>query len=233
MLRAGRRLEAVMRGLAGPSRLYATVPTTITGQSRGPPLGTQMTVMGTPSPIPVLKGTGERPAYEEREVGENGEDVELEEPVFQPPPMLDTPTRGYLEPQPLPRTHGIPVAILHLRSFHIKLLDLFIHFALHCGISLGIPTTKAEPLPTQRRLWTVIKGTFVHNSRHTQARHQALRQQLAGGRDVLWLPAGARSCGSGHAHRPLGPHNPWLWRREHACCALSRGNGPGTAPAVA
>jgi len=112
MLRAGRRLEAVMRGLAGPSRLYATVPTTITGQSRGPPLGTQMTVMGTPSPIPVLKGTGERPAYEEREVGENGEDVELEEPVFQPPPMLDTPTRGYLEPQPLPRTHGVYVAIL-------------------------------------------------------------------------------------------------------------------------
>ncbi|EJT98265.1 ribosomal protein S10, partial [Dacryopinax primogenitus] len=76
--------------------------------------------------------------------------------------MLELPSRGYLEPQPLAKTHGIPVAILHLRSYHIRLLDLFIHFALHSAVSLGIPTSKAQPLKTQRRLWTVIKGPFVH-----------------------------------------------------------------------
>ncbi|KZO97405.1 ribosomal protein S10, partial [Calocera viscosa TUFC12733] len=108
--------------------------------------------MGTPHPIPRI----------DHYSGTRNEEGGLAEPIFQPPPRLDTPSRGYLEPQPLPKTHGVPVAILHLRSYHVRLLRLFIHFAQHSAVSLGIPSSGVRPLPTQRRLWTVIKGPFVH-----------------------------------------------------------------------
>ena len=61
-----------------------------------------------------------------------------------------------------PRTHGIPVANIHFRSHHIPLIKLFTHFALHAASSLGIPASNVIPLPTQRSLWTVIKGPFAH-----------------------------------------------------------------------
>ncbi|KZO97400.1 hypothetical protein CALVIDRAFT_461179, partial [Calocera viscosa TUFC12733] len=50
----------------------------------------------------------------------------------------------------------------HLRSFLVRLLRVFIHFVRHSTVSLGIPSSGVRPLPTQRRLWTVIKGPFVH-----------------------------------------------------------------------
>ncbi|KAH9475366.1 37S ribosomal protein S10, mitochondrial [Psilocybe cubensis] len=61
-----------------------------------------------------------------------------------------------------PRTHDIPVANIHFRSHHVKLLNLFTHFATHAASSLGIPTSKVVPLPTQRTLWTVLRSPFAH-----------------------------------------------------------------------
>ena len=51
---------------------------------------------------------------------------------------------------------------LTLRSYHPRLLDFFVHFAGHAAAALGVPLSKPVHLPTQRRLWTVIKGPFVH-----------------------------------------------------------------------
>ncbi|KAH8105453.1 ribosomal protein S10 domain-containing protein [Cristinia sonorae] len=61
-----------------------------------------------------------------------------------------------------PRTHSIPLALLHFRSHHLPLLNLFLHFTSHAASALGVPITRPASLPTQRRLWTVIKGPFVH-----------------------------------------------------------------------
>ncbi|KAI0819701.1 ribosomal protein S10 domain-containing protein [Trametes gibbosa] len=91
-------------------------------------------------------------------------------PVRIPIPQLTEPEyaarvvdgRSLRPPYQLPKTHGIPVATLHFRSYHPRLLDLFIHFAGHAATALGIPVSKPVHLPTQRRLWTVIRGPFVH-----------------------------------------------------------------------
>ncbi|KIJ37568.1 hypothetical protein M422DRAFT_33667 [Sphaerobolus stellatus SS14] len=61
-----------------------------------------------------------------------------------------------------PRKHGIPCAVLHFRSHHPRLLELFTYFATHTGSALGIPMSQPIHLPTQRSLWTVIKGPFAH-----------------------------------------------------------------------
>ncbi|KAF5319690.1 hypothetical protein D9619_008880 [Psilocybe cf. subviscida] len=61
-----------------------------------------------------------------------------------------------------PRTHDVPVASIHFRSHHIPIMRLFIHFASHAAYSLGIPVSKMVSLPTQRRLWTVLRSPFAH-----------------------------------------------------------------------
>ncbi|RPD58294.1 hypothetical protein L227DRAFT_587265 [Lentinus tigrinus ALCF2SS1-6] len=58
--------------------------------------------------------------------------------------------RSVRQPHYLPKTHGIPAAILHFRSYHPHTLDFFVHFASHTASALG------------RRLWTVLRGPFVH-----------------------------------------------------------------------
>ena len=70
--------------------------------------------------------------------------------------------RSVRPPYYLPKTHGIPVATFHFRSYHPKLLDFFVHFASHAATALGIPISKPVHLPTERRLWTVLRGPFVH-----------------------------------------------------------------------
>lgn len=70
--------------------------------------------------------------------------------------------RGVHLPYQHPRTHNIPVAVIHFRSFFPHLLGLYTHFAAHAASSLGIPISKPVFLPTQRSLWTVLKGPFVH-----------------------------------------------------------------------
>ncbi|GJE91174.1 ribosomal protein S10 [Phanerochaete sordida] len=70
--------------------------------------------------------------------------------------------RAMFEPMYHPHTHGIPAAAVHLRSHHVSLLQMYSHFAVHAAAALGIPTSAPTPLPTQRSLWTVLKGPFVH-----------------------------------------------------------------------
>lgn len=70
--------------------------------------------------------------------------------------------RALFEPVYHPRTHGIPAALIHLRSHHVSFLQLFTHFVTHTAAALAIPISKPVPLPTQRSLWTVVRGPFVH-----------------------------------------------------------------------
>jgi len=70
--------------------------------------------------------------------------------------------RGAMAPHYHPKTHGIPVALIHFRSYFPQLLDQFIHFTTHAAASLAIPISKPVYLPTQRSLWTVPRGPFAH-----------------------------------------------------------------------
>ncbi|KAI0919812.1 hypothetical protein AcV5_001780 [Taiwanofungus camphoratus] len=70
--------------------------------------------------------------------------------------------RGIAEPYYHPKTHGIPVALIHFRSYFPNLLDQFIHFTSHAASSLAIPVSRPVRLPTQRSLWTVPRGPFAH-----------------------------------------------------------------------
>ncbi|KAI5122394.1 hypothetical protein M0805_002945 [Coniferiporia weirii] len=70
--------------------------------------------------------------------------------------------RSVLTPIRHPKTHGIPVAMLHVRGHDHRALDLFLHFASHAAGALGVPVSAPVRLPTQRSLWTVPKGPFVH-----------------------------------------------------------------------
>ena len=67
-----------------------------------------------------------------------------------------------LPPQRHPKTHGIPVAILHFRSYHLSLIDFFMHFVLHSAYSIGIPCSGVAHLPTKRSLYTVLRSPFAH-----------------------------------------------------------------------
>ena len=58
--------------------------------------------------------------------------------------------RSFLPAYYHPRTHNIPVALIHFRSYHVSLLNLFTHFASHAASSLAIPISKTIPLPTHR-----------------------------------------------------------------------------------
>jgi small subunit ribosomal protein S10 len=61
-----------------------------------------------------------------------------------------------------PQTHGIPAAVLHFRSHHPILLNLFTYLAVRTASALGIPVSRPAFLPTQRTLWTVPRGPFAH-----------------------------------------------------------------------
>ncbi|KAJ7471800.1 ribosomal protein S10 domain-containing protein [Mycena latifolia] len=60
-----------------------------------------------------------------------------------------------------PRTHALPAAQIQFRSHDILSMNLFVHFATHAAYSLGIPCSRAYSLPTQRQLWTVLRGPFA------------------------------------------------------------------------
>lgn len=70
--------------------------------------------------------------------------------------------RALFAPHYHPKTHGVPVATIHFRSYHIPLLAEFTHFSAHAAAALGIPVSKTVCLPTERTIWTVIRGPFVH-----------------------------------------------------------------------
>ncbi|OSX62850.1 hypothetical protein POSPLADRAFT_1140716 [Postia placenta MAD-698-R-SB12] len=67
-----------------------------------------------------------------------------------------------MQPYYHPKTHGIPVALVHFRSHFPALLDQFTHFTAHAAAALAIPVSKTVHLPTQRSLWTVPRGPFAH-----------------------------------------------------------------------
>ncbi|KAK7036671.1 mitochondrial 37S ribosomal protein rsm10 [Paramarasmius palmivorus] len=70
--------------------------------------------------------------------------------------------RGIHLPYFHPQTHSLPVAVIHFRSHHPKLLDLFTHFSTHAASALGIPTSRVIGLPTQRSMWTVLRSPFIY-----------------------------------------------------------------------
>ncbi|KAF8621702.1 hypothetical protein AX15_007563 [Amanita polypyramis BW_CC] len=72
------------------------------------------------------------------------------------------PGRGIHLPFLHPRTHSIPVAAIHFRSYNTELLELYTHFVSHAATALGIPISRVVGLPTQRSLWTVPRSPFVH-----------------------------------------------------------------------
>ena len=72
------------------------------------------------------------------------------------------PSIGITKPEVHPRTHSIPVALLHFRSYFPHLLDFQTHFVLHSAHLLGIPVSQPAHLPIQRTLVTVLKSPFVH-----------------------------------------------------------------------
>ncbi|GAA5831742.1 hypothetical protein JCM11251_003864 [Rhodosporidiobolus azoricus] len=65
---------------------------------------------------------------------------------------------------PLPQTHGVHVATLHLRSYTSSIPDLqfFTSFALRSARALGLPTSGAVALPTKTSLFTVPRSPFAH-----------------------------------------------------------------------
>ncbi|GAA5892500.1 hypothetical protein JCM6882_005632 [Rhodosporidiobolus microsporus] len=65
---------------------------------------------------------------------------------------------------PLPQTHGVHVATLHLRSYTNSIPDLqfFTSFALRSARALGLPTSGAVALPTKTSLFTVPRSPFAH-----------------------------------------------------------------------
>jgi small subunit ribosomal protein S10 len=54
------------------------------------------------------------------------------------------------------------VAILHFRSYHLSIVDFFMHFVLHSAYSIGIPSSGVTRLPTKRSLYTVLRSPFAH-----------------------------------------------------------------------
>ena len=85
--------------------------------------------------------------------------IELPNPL---PPHLNGMPTSLFPPVLLPKTHEIPVALIHLRSHFPDLLSLSIHLILHTANALGIPASHPVSLPTQRSLYTVPKSPFVH-----------------------------------------------------------------------
>ncbi|GAA6035342.1 hypothetical protein JCM8097_008822 [Rhodosporidiobolus ruineniae] len=65
---------------------------------------------------------------------------------------------------PLPQSHGVHVATLHLRSYTDSIPDLqfFTNFALRSARALGLPTSGAVALPTRTSLYTVPRSPFAH-----------------------------------------------------------------------
>jgi len=102
--------------------------------------------------------TTPRREYVTRSPATNQAYISASNPSFNP---FIAPT-ALLPPQRHPKTHGIPVAMLHFRSYHLSLIDFFMHFVLHSGYSIGIPCSGVVHLPTKRSLYTVLRSPFAH-----------------------------------------------------------------------
>ena len=86
--------------------------------------------------------------------------------------------RSIYEPIYHEKTHGIPAATIHLRSYHISLLSMFTHFVAHSASALGIPISKPVPLPIKRNLWTVPRGPFIHKKAQENFDRKTLKRAI-------------------------------------------------------
>ncbi|KAJ7208045.1 ribosomal protein S10 domain-containing protein [Mycena pura] len=77
-----------------------------------------------------------------------------------------------------PRTHGLPAAQIQFRSHDILTMHLFVHFATHAATALGIPCSRMYSLPTQRSLWTVLRGPFAHKKAQENFERKVHRRGL-------------------------------------------------------
>ncbi|KAJ7641370.1 ribosomal protein S10 domain-containing protein [Roridomyces roridus] len=77
-----------------------------------------------------------------------------------------------------PRTHGLPAAVIQFRSHDVLTMSLFVHFATHAAYSLGIPCSRMFSLPTQRQLWTVPRGPFIHKKSQENFERKVHRRGL-------------------------------------------------------
>ncbi|GAA6000474.1 mitochondrial 37S ribosomal protein uS10m RSM10 [Rhodotorula paludigena] len=79
-------------------------------------------------------------------------------------PAASDPSPVFGRHVPLPPTHGVHVATLHLRSYTDSVPDLqfFTSFALRAARALGLPTSGAVALPTRTSLYTVPRSPFAH-----------------------------------------------------------------------
>jgi ribosomal protein S10 len=69
---------------------------------------------------------------------------------------------AYRTPLYHPRTHGIPVAQLQLRSFSVRNLEFFADFCVRAAYYLSLPCTGPGPLPKKIERWTVLKSNFIN-----------------------------------------------------------------------
>ncbi|GAA5877008.1 hypothetical protein JCM8547_007491 [Rhodosporidiobolus lusitaniae] len=79
-------------------------------------------------------------------------------------PISTDPSPVFGRHVPLPQTHGVHVATLHLRSYTDSVQDLqfFTSFALRAARALGLPTSGAVALPIRTSLFTVPRSPFAH-----------------------------------------------------------------------
>ena len=55
------------------------------------------------------------------------------------------------KPEKIEKTHGVPVATIHFRSYELPLLELFVYFVQHAASALGIPASGVAMLPRRRQ----------------------------------------------------------------------------------
>ncbi|RPD58227.1 hypothetical protein L226DRAFT_142141 [Lentinus tigrinus ALCF2SS1-7] len=72
----------------------------------------------------------------------------------------DNPTTSPKRTASPPRPSNSAPTTVHPRTF-----DFFVPFASHTASALGMPLSKLVHLPTQRRLWTVLRGRSCTRSR--------------------------------------------------------------------
>jgi ribosomal protein S10 len=142
-------------------------------QGSGPPrAGTQVgTVTGATAKEEVPLAQPEATAAEDSDATTNPKREYVTRALASNQPYVAEPNPNFnpfvaptalLQPQRHAKTHGIPVAMLHFRSYHLSLIDFFMHFVLHSAYSIGIPCSGVVHLPTKRSLYTVLRSPFAH-----------------------------------------------------------------------
>ena len=73
-----------------------------------------------------------------------------------------------LEPESVPKTHGVHVMSLHMRSFYPDEVDFYCRFTRRVCEHLRIPCSNTVRLPTKTQRWTVPKSPFIDKKAQDQ-----------------------------------------------------------------